>query len=223
MNFSLTVPLLFYDLIARVVPGATFIVGFYIINNDIKGLIPSDGLGGFSLLLILVLLSYVMGFILTSIYLLVTEKCPKKFLLTFSKFLASKEQMGIYPPIVEQTINSVLSEKYGDLDKLSDKQINRIYDITSDWIRLRKPELGSILLKLNAEGRMLDNLLIAFTLLAGLSIFYKLSLLPFFLILAFLSFDHLKRHNTKRLMRWVNNIYVLHKIEAETPKTTQST
>ncbi len=80
---------------------------------------------------------------------------------------------------------------------------------------MKKLELGASLLKLHAEVRMLGNLLIAFALLTVLSIFYKLSFLPIFLILAYLSFSYLKRHNTLQFMGLLNNVYTLQKFESE--------
>ncbi len=228
MNFSVTIPELFYDLIGRVVPGATFIIGLYIINPNLKILIIPVYLKGFSLFLVLVLLSYVMGFILGAIFSYVEKICPDGF----SRFLTSKEYQKKYPPIILQTVNPVLSKEYGDLDKLTDEQIDRTYEVTSDWIRLKKPEWGIQLLKLDAEVEMLSNLLIAFVLLSVLSIFclvqflgscicyndllfYKLLFLLIFLISACLSRRNLKKQNEVRYKRVVNHLYTLLKIESE--------
>lgn len=216
MNFPVTVPLLFYDLIARVVPGATFVFCFYVINGKVKEIITPLNLEGFSLFLVLVLLSYIIGFILTFFYDSICDKFKRRYLITFSEFLASKEEyVDKFPPIVSKKLKQVLSKEFSNLDRLTSTQINQIYYITSEWIMLKNMAVGAFLRKLDAVVHMLENLLIAFVLLSMLSIIYRPWFLFIFSPLACLIFFNLKKHNTIKFLGWANNFYVLNKIESD--------
>lgn len=129
MQFSVTIPQIFYDLIARMVPGYLFLLMLsYELSGTGVNILSINKLSSNSLLIVLFVLSYgvmsyVMGWVLRSLSFLSAEKKVKKVSESDLEF---------------KKITVPISEMY-------------------QKIRIKDEAVGFRILKLRAEARMLES------------------------------------------------------------------
>lgn len=195
MNFSIVIPQIFFDFIARVIPGLIFILllslGFPALGIDIfrnetscaGNFIDSLGQGvGYATL------SYFLGWLFSALT------------------LASKQNK--------------IREHYEKKDN-NKKQLNDKYQ----WIRLSHPEAGYRIVKLRAEARMLEATRTAMLIIIIISILYLLfftfldntilvswSRSVTVIILAAISASSFRRLETKLWVYYWGNIDIVYKI-----------
>lgn len=107
MNFSLTIPSVFYDLIARVIPGYVlvlltrlFIPSLYDRVRTVLDVQPAEGFAALASMLGFTVVCYLLGWLLHGAALLMRiekwgrPKKPEKLFVQYDKVLAENEQLG---------------------------------------------------------------------------------------------------------------------------------
>lgn len=163
------VPQLFYDFLARVVPGASLILIFALVIYSPTGVVnfllaPGKGytLFTFGPILILILISYLIGFILSQVWIITIGK------------LIEKRQRNLEVDCKKDCI-----EEYNKIQKIfgcNPKEINhtdmpKINNIR-DYLRHIAPEEASRLLKVRAEERLCQVLILGLLILSLVHLWY---------------------------------------------------
>ncbi|MCK4766621.1 MAG: hypothetical protein KAW12_30795 [Candidatus Aminicenantes bacterium] len=207
MNLSSSIPQLFYDLIARVIPGAILLgLTFYILEGS-KKLVDGFKAGcslSFSSILGILFLSYVVGTLLGGVW----------FLILDSKLFKSKGK-NIEDIITDQIKTNKV---YIDTNKLKTPETSFIYE----YIKIFNPPAGARIAKLKAERDMCGILIIGTVPLIILAIFVRscLFLEPLIVLMIFLATGILLlKHLNECFVNSLSNVWlILHSKDMENRK-----
>lgn len=162
------IPQLFYDLIARVIPGGVAIFAFATAVNKKVGTLLTDAFAGAptlqqsALLLTIVMLvfAYLLGHLLSTLSDLFKQVTVKA--LRHSHFRVLKDAIKTsdnYPEDVRRFLFEEMNRLSGNEgEALNDRHYTRAIYIWYDWLRITNPEVGSRLTKLRAESAMYERL-----------------------------------------------------------------
>jgi hypothetical protein len=212
MNFGLVIPQIFYDLIARIVPGMTILTTSYFVyrgsditTEDIRlalNWFTSNDTHIIFVFLSFILVSYILALIIEGLGM---------FLELRFKIFSRKYSAGEYNDIIGNVSDDFKTSNILQLPNFSFASI----PIMLDFIRMKEPGVGSRLVKLRAESNMCRILILGWSVLLFCNIFnfQKSSYLTIFieilLIVAIGTSFHLYKHLRERYLWGLCNHWVL--------------
>lgn len=163
------VPQIFYDLIARVVPGLVIVIAWYMAvlgpDRAIATISKNQNILDFWAFALLVTLSYILGFILDELWSLTFKRIKRKI-------IKGKKEGYIRSCIDE---NNKVRERFGESKiEFEDKDLPSVYAM-HDHLRLYSDSEAYRLLKVRAEARLCEALFIGFLFLPIVNILFWLN------------------------------------------------
>jgi hypothetical protein len=164
MDASKLIPQLFFDLIARVVPGSLAIIMIAIAANIKLGKLITDfwdgaqaiqesglflGLGFF-------LAAYLIGHLISPIGIWIEEQVIRRLFPTYYRVLQDAVLDGSdYSPSIRNFFMKEMGFKKGmDIRKVPANQYEKMVFVWNDWLQVNNPDVGTRAAKVRAEYRM---------------------------------------------------------------------
>lgn len=184
MNFNF-IPQVFYDLIARLIPGSILIWSLYLVYygssaiiEHLKKILNNEWDINFLLIIATLLTAYIISIIFNGLWTLIS----KSFDLVKNLFFHTKQNEQIRIDVVTEDIRKakqVVKAIQND-ENIEIPSTPFVYD----YIRLKRPDVGSRLVKIKAEIRMCKVLIFGWIILIFLNLFnlFTLSINEFLII-----------------------------------------
>ncbi len=158
------IPQLYYDLIARVLPGAMMLILLAASTDLTRGKLASDFWG--SLIVVqgsalslgfgFIAAAYLAGQIISPISDFIEDNVVKRlFPVHFQVLKISLLNKSAYPPDMRKMwLQGLGIEKEEDVSQITPLQYERMVYVWYDWLRINFPDVGANAVKIRAECRM---------------------------------------------------------------------